>query len=244
MQKIKDRTGEQKILKCGSLVTIKKYYTAKNITIIYDDNTIIENVSYINFKLGRLKNFNKPNLFGVGFFGYGIYSYNSKTEKIYNVWRKMLERCYSLYAKNRRTYKDCVVCDEWHNFQNFAKWFEENYIDGFELDKDIILKGNKIYSPETCCFVPQEINKILTLNNINRGKCLIGVSKKGNKYVAQVNINGTPKDLGHFLTEKQAFEVYKINKEKILKNIAKKYVGVISEKCYNSLICWQIEIND
>lgn len=62
--------------------------------------------------------------------------------------------------KNKPTYEGCTVCDEWLYFSNFKKWFDENYIEGFQLDKDIIIRGNKVYSPQTCCFVPKEINII------------------------------------------------------------------------------------
>jgi hypothetical protein len=242
--KIIDRTGEQKTLKCGSVAKIIEYFSAKNITVQYDDGTIVYKLSYINFKLGRLKNYNKPYLYGVGYFGYGIYKYNDETKKAYNVWRKMMYRCYCEFAKNKRTYIDCYVCHDWHNFQNFAKWYCENYIDGFELDKDILFKGNKCYSANTCCFVPQEINKILTLNNINRGNCVLGVSKRNNKFVAQINIDGIPKDLGHYNNEEKAFYVYKEAKENQIKNKANIYKSKITEECYNSLINWKIEITD
>lgn len=75
----------------------------------------------------------------------------------------MLERCYSArYQERKPTYKGCSVCDEWLNYQNFAKWYDDNYyeIKGeiMCLDKDILVKGNKIYSPENCVFVPNYIN--------------------------------------------------------------------------------------
>jgi hypothetical protein len=75
----------------------------------------------------------------------------------------MMMRCYSLkWSSKFPTYKDCIVDERWHNFQIFGEWFEENYVEGFELDKDILGKSSKIYSPETCCFVPQEINLMFT----------------------------------------------------------------------------------
>ena len=100
----------------------------------------------------------------------------------YNTWRKILERGYDKKFKDKYpTYKDVTVCEEWHNFQVFAKWCEENYnpnfMEGWAIDKDIIIKGNKIYSPETCAFVPAEVNNIVLKSKSIRGDLPIGVSK-------------------------------------------------------------------
>lgn len=112
---------------------------------------------------GKIKDKLHPSVFGVGFNGVGKYkpSTNNKTTKSYDTWRSMMSRCYSKnYQHEKPTYAGCTVCKEWHNFQNFAKWFESYYIEGFELDKDIIFKGNKWYSPITCMFVSQNDNAI------------------------------------------------------------------------------------
>ena len=97
--------------------------------------------------------------FGVGVTGQGEYSHlvrkiNGKHTKVYSVWHDMLGRCYNKkYQEKKPTYIGCTVCEEWHNFQNFAKWYEENYYEvnneEMALDKDILIKGNKIYSPQT-----------------------------------------------------------------------------------------------
>ena len=240
-----DRSGEIIVLKNGLSARILKYYSARNITVIYNDGTIVENIKYINFKLGKIKNNNHKNICSIGYFGYGDYNYNLKTKRCYDIWSKMIKRCYSLeLSNNKNSYKDVIVCEEWHNFQNFAKWYDINYIDGFELDKDILKKGNKIYSPYNCCFVPQELNKILTLNNINRGKFLLGVTKKGSKFISQINIDGIPKEIGRFDSEIDAFDSYKYHKENMLKLKANKYKKTISNECYKALMSRKIEIND
>lgn len=110
---------------------------------------------------GNVKDRLIRSVFGVGFIGDGEYKPRVKKvkSKVYVLWTGMLQRCY--YEKSRdknTTYKGCTVCDEWHNFQNFAKWFDENYIDGFDLDKDIKVDGNKVYSPEACIFVSRQDN--------------------------------------------------------------------------------------
>ena len=97
-----------------------------------------------------------PSVFGIGFIGVGDYkpSFNGRNTKQYISWKGMLERCYSpKWHKEKPTYIGCTVCDEWLNFQAFAEWYDASYITGFQLDKDIKLIGNKIYSPENCKFV-------------------------------------------------------------------------------------------
>ena len=98
----------------------------------------------------------KPSLCGVGFMGVG--EFTSKIKGVhtpeYSHWHDMICRCYNeKRLKKFNTYYDCTVCDEWMNFQTFAGWFSENYIEGYELDKDIKIKGNKEYSPDACMFV-------------------------------------------------------------------------------------------
>jgi len=88
----------------------------------------------------------------------------------YDYWHAMLRRCYSTkYHIHHPTYIGCTVCKEWLIFSNFKRWFDENYRDGFQLDKDILVKGNKVYSPDTCCFVSQHLNTLITSDNANKG---------------------------------------------------------------------------
>lgn len=106
----------------------------------------------------------KPSVYGLGFIGEGKYRASVKGVMTpqYRRWINMMERCYSpLYHKRHPTYKDCSVCDEWLNFQNFAKWFDENKPKDnlkYHLDKDLKFSGNKIYSPEFCSFVSPNEN--------------------------------------------------------------------------------------
>lgn len=133
--------------------------------------------SYRDFIRGMVKNPFNPIIYKIGFFGVGEYS-KKNNKKIYQCWQDMMKRAYdSKYKEKNPSYKDCTVCEEWHKFQNFAKWCEENHyeIEGerMELDKDIVVKRNSIYSPETCVFVPSSINKIFTKRQNKRGDFLI-----------------------------------------------------------------------
>lgn len=84
---------------------------------------------------------------------------NGKDMQFYTIWKAMLQRCYDNRLKEKLpTYQECYVCEEWKYLSNFKKWYDEHYVEGWHLDKDILMQGNKFYSPETCCFVPFEIN--------------------------------------------------------------------------------------
>lgn len=186
----------------------------------------------------------KNKIFGVAIFDYNnIIKKNTIEYKTYTVWYSMIRRCYSyIYQKNKPTYEGCTVCDEWLYFSNFKKWYDENYIEGFQLDKDIIIRGNKVYSPETCCFVPKEINIIFQNKSKRIYDLPIGVYKtRYNKYRASLHINGKRVIIGNFNSPEEAFEEYKKEKEKYIKELANKWKDKIDIKAYNSLINYVIE---
>ena len=142
----------------------------------------------------------------------------------YNKWRHMIERCYSLkYQEKHPTYKGCKVCDEWLVFSSFKLWMKSQQWKGNELDKDILLENNKLYSPETCIFVSSSINKLLNRNSAIRGRYPIGVCLDKNKrIIAQCKVDGKMVYLGVHETKELAHETYKNFKYKIIKSIADK----------------------
>ncbi len=139
---------------------IVKYKTARNVLIEFVNTGFKVNVQARNIKSGAVKDLLMPKVYGVGFLGVGEHqpSINGKREAVYTRWMSMLARC---YTSEKPSYKNSYVCDEWHNFQNFAEWFKENNIEGFEIDKDELQYGveNKVYSPKTCIFVHPDKNK-------------------------------------------------------------------------------------
>lgn len=182
---------------------------------------------------------NKPSVYNKGFLTGG--EFNSKN-KSYQRWRSMLKRCYcEKYQTKQPTYIGCLVIDEWLNFENFAKWDIQNYKETYQLDKDCLFKGNKIYSPNTCEYVPLEINNLFNKSKINKkynlpiGVCLS--KNKINKYRVQLN----QKFIGSFDNIDEAFNTYKILKEKQIKLIANKYKNNISEKYYIAMLNYKIE---
>lgn len=94
----------------------------------------------------------------------------------YQTWKSMFERCYSVkYQERKPTYKGCIVSKEWLTFSNFRSWMEKQDWEGMQLDKDLLLEGNKVYSAETCVFVSSTVNKFTNNNGAKRGEWLIGV---------------------------------------------------------------------
>ena len=187
-------------------------------------------------------------LYSVGYLGVGIYS-TEKNKKEYKTWKCMIERCYSeSFQRRNPTYIGCYVCDEWHNFQNFAKWYNENYyeLDGETmcLDKDILVKGNKVYSPETCVFAPISINCLFANSENGRGDLPIGVRRSRNKYSSYAFINKKSTYLGCFNTPEDAFYAYKKAKEDYIKQVADQYKDKIPHKLYDAMYRYEVEITD
>jgi hypothetical protein len=113
------------------------------------------------------------------------------------------------------------------------------------LDKDIIVKNNNIYSPETCLVVPASINKLFITGKSRRGDCLVGVScESKNSYRVLFSKNGIKESFGSFKTEEEAFLVYKKEKEKHIKEIADKYSTLLPQKVYKALINYKVDITD
>ena len=216
------------------------------------------NMSHIILlKNGNIKCPYERRTFGVGFLGEGKYkmSENGKLTDVYIIWHGILRRCYDpKFHEKHPTYKGCRVEDYLLNFQHMGKWIEDNYykVPGEKmcLDKDILCKGNKVYSRETCIFVPERINLLFTKRDNDRGKNPIGVSDlpSGN-YQAYCN-NGYGKTiyLGTYSTKEEAFQVYKNYKEKVIKEVIDSYEGVIPEPHYSRLreamYNYEVEMDD
>ena len=255
-----DRIGEKRINNFGSKMVITKYRKYSDIDVYFPEyNWIAKGTQYINFKNGNIKCPYEKRTYEVGYIGEGEYKVkeNGKQTKYYKVWHSMLQRCYSEeYHKKYPTYVGCEVDKEWLNFQEYGKWFERNYyeIEGEQmcLDKDILVKHNKIYSPDTCIFVPHNINVLFTKRDNNRGDYPLGVSynKQDKKFQATCSIydfkeNKTQlKHLGYYNTPEKAFETYKQFKEKHIKKVADYYKGLIPKKLYDSMYNYKVDIND
>ncbi len=249
--KSKNRIGEKYITNEGYEVEIIEYFSKDNTTIKFKNGFILHNIGVGNLKKGNVKNPYHPSIQGVGYLGEGIHicAIDSLKTKCYSTWSDVLRRCYNEKERYKNpTYKTVTVCEEWHNFQNFAKWYEENWKDymdsSWQLDKDILSRENKTYSPETCAFVPQEINSLLVKRQNDRSKVSIGVYKEKSCYSVKINKYGNSKTLWGFKTPEEAFNAYKEAKEQYIKEVADKWKDLINEKVYEALYSYTVEITD
>lgn len=131
----------------------------------------------------------------------------------YAAWTGMLRRaCSEEFHKRKPTYKDVKVCDEWKYFMGFREWFIKNHVDGYQLDKDLLVIDNKIYSPETCTYAPNWLNSFTISCKSSRGDYLVGVywNKQKNKFKAQCcnPITKKAEHLGYFSSEEDAYEAW------------------------------------
>lgn len=158
----------------------------------------------------------------------------------YRTWKSMLERCYSdKYHQKEPAYIGCSVCDDWIRFSNFKRWFDNpknGYKDGYQLDKDLLLQGNKVYSSETCCFLPREINAAIQVSRINENNG-VKFNKKGD-YTVHASLGGKKVNVGKFKNINDARNAYINAKKDNLLYLADKYYveGKISHNIYNALI--------
>jgi hypothetical protein len=195
----------------------------------------------------------KRTVYGVGYLGESDYkvSENGKCTKQYKVWCEMIRRCYSDAShKAKPSYKKYSVDPAWHCFSTFAEWYDKNYycIDNekMQLDKDILIKGNKLYSPETCVFVPQIINLLFIKNDADRGDLPIGVywNKRDKNFRARCRNRGKRINIGEYSTKEEAFKAYKAYKENLIKEIANEYKSQIPMSLYQAMVEYEVEITD
>lgn len=249
----KEREGLEKVNNVGDKMKIIKYNSSKSIIVQFENKNYVTETDWSNWVRSSIKNPYSPSVFKKGYIGEGgnkSREENGEKTKKYLTWFAMLQRCYSLNSLDSKpTYLGCSVCEGWMNFQNFCEWFDLNYYEipntTMCLDKDILNKGNKIYSPNTCVFVPQEINKLLTKRDRFRGDLPIGVKKTpSNNFTSVCNLNNKNIFLGKFDNIKDAFNEYKKFKEEVMRIMADKYKTYIPKNLYDSLYSYSVEISD
>lgn len=158
----------------SGLAKILKYTDTKNVTVQFESGEIVV-TCMSSLRKGNVKSRTFPSVYGIGYIGIGEHiSYHPETNKktiCYNLWQSMLQRCYSEKQQQSvaKTYKDVTVDSRWHNFQNFAEWFEKEkdcgyYQTGWQLDKD--LSSARVYSPEVCLFLPRELNRVFKTSRV------------------------------------------------------------------------------
>lgn len=261
MKNMKDnRTGETAITKQGCLAKIIEYNNYSDILVEFQDAYKYKvRASYKEFKNGSIKNWYYPSVCGVGIVGERYKDYitsNKRKLPEYKMWSSMLSRCFDKkYKEKEPAYEDVTCCEEWLLFENFYEWFHKQdnfdkcfYDEDYAIDKDILFKGNKIYSPETCCLVPRIINSLFIKRARDRGEFPIGVTAHKEKYRARCDnpLLNTRVHIGLFATPELAFEAYKIYKERLIKQVAQiEYNNSnITKECYDAMMDYEVEITD
>lgn len=242
MAKIKNRLNEINVNSEGYVMKVIEYNNNKDVWVEFQDEYKAKvHTCYSHFKNGEVKNPYHKSIYGVGYLGQGKYS--RKTHfKYYSHWAHMMDRCYNKKISNSSDY--------FHNFQNFAKWCEDNYyeINGEKicLDKDILIKNNRTYSPNNCLFVPDRINTLFCKTDKVRGDYPIGCSYNKEKNMIEVHCSTLNKreHLGYYNTTKEAFQIYKQFKENYIKEVADEYKDKIPNKLYEALYKYEVEITD
>ena len=231
---------------------ILKYNGSKSVEIQFLKTGFETTAQLGDIKSGLIKDPYSPSVYGVGVLGAKYPpSINGVQTKEYTLWQNMLRRCYSDNSKKKQpTYEGCEVSENFKSYEYFYDWCNSKVgfgVEGWQLDKDLLVKGNKVYSENTCVFIPAEVNTLLVKSTASRGKHLIGVcwNKTKKSFVAHVGKNkGKSEHLGYFNTEIEAFNAYKQAKESFIKEQANKWKGQIDIRAYNALMNYTVEITD
>ena len=234
----------------GDLI-VTKYVNSKAVCVKFVVTGYETTTKASNVIAGSVKDRLLPTVYGIGITGDIQVNVNGQYLKEYKIWKRVLCRCYSVgYQKVQPTYIDCSVSENFRYLEYFKEWCNNqigfNSVDEkgkpFALDKDILVKGNRVYNEDVCVFVPQEVNLLFTKRGKSRGDYPIGVSFHKSRGMLTATLNN--KYLGYFNTAEQAFQVYKTAKEAYIKEVANKWKGKIDPKVYEALINYEVHIDD
>lgn len=264
-----DREGHQFTTNSGWDGIIEKWNSSHSVIVLWQDGSRSEeNWGAINS--GSIKPLFQPSVCGVGYIGDGRFLTNSYKvllqgkeyvdPRIYAYWQRMISRCYNEKEQMKpscRAYIGCTVDPVWHNFQNFAEWAYTKeqawYVEGgviWELDKDCLVPGNRVYGPDVCTFLPPDINIVLADSprpkGLPRGVNYIKPGTAGAKqgYIARCHIFGERKYLGYYEDEMTAFYKYKSYKESHIKDLAEKFKDKLELQAYSALLSCEIKPYD
>lgn len=236
------KVGEIRYNSFGTPMKIIGYEKMDKITIEFLDLHKFQKITtYSNFIRGQVKNPYDRTIRGVGYLGDGKYMTNQTLHerRAFGIWCNMIDRCYNEEVRSKyAAYSDCIICDSWQCYQVFRKWYDDNFYnvgtERMHIDKDILYKNNRVYSPETCILVPQRIN-MLFMHKPNKYNLPNGVKPSSSgKYEAKYN----GKYLGVFGSVEEAAIVHNKEKKKVIIQIANEYKDQIPVRVYDALINW------
>jgi hypothetical protein len=240
----------------GEFEIVQKIDSERSLVKFLDEHGYSVVVQHCSIRSGFVKNPYAPALFGVGYFGVGEYKcrHSSAADGAmqtpeYSAWLNMLQRCY--YSKyicrvnDAECYDDVTVCDEWLNFQNFAKWWVEKSnlcrSSGIKanLEKDILAdKGvAKVYSPDNCCVVPYEINTFFVgESKVKKSGLPVCITQKYGKFYIPA-MNGVYHNKS-FDSLEDAVKFKHEFKQSMLNKLVHKYIHVLEDRVVERLLSY------
>ena len=237
------KVGDIGNLSDGHPYEIVEYKSAQNITIkIKEPREHLVVVTGSNLARGNVYNKYRISTMN-GVFGDAKVDSSSKC---YRTWVSLLRRVYRS-PEHVVAYKDCIICEDWHYLEKFEQWVEQQvYQESWQLDKDLLVKGNKTYAPEFCVFIPKEINTFLTNRYNHRGEWPVGVTyhTRISKWQATCNRDGKSVYLGVFTSPEEAFSAYKKEKEDFAKVLAGRWKGIVDDKVIEKLMEFEVKDTD
>lgn len=247
-------SGSLHEVKYGETIKVIEYINKSKVLIEFQDEYKVQKwVAKSEITNGTARNPYRKTLFNRGFLGDGPFKAkeNGFNTLEYTVWSGIFWRCYDERKLIRNpTYRGCYIREDWYNFQEFAVWItkQPQFLPGWDLDKDLLVKGNNCYSVDTCCLLPAEINCFFAIKNSDNG-CPPGVhfATREGKYKAQIKdqySGSNQRYLGMSVDPLEMFYVYKKAKEEQAKFLAEKWKSQLDSKAYEKLISWTIEIGE
>jgi len=224
--------GEKHITNEGHELTVIEGGSKYGYCTIQIEKWISEK-NYGNIKAGKIRYPYHKSIFSIGYIGVGSYNYIN-FKKAYNVWVAMIQRCHEKKRlKIRPDYIEVEISKEWYNFQIFAEWFEKHYIEGWQIDKDLLSGSKKMYSKDTCCFLPPELNVFLQKKQKNNTSGKLGVfwNKKRKKWASSIGL----KHLGFFNNIEDAAVAYRKAKKEKLLMLIEKYSNKLEQRALKAL---------
>lgn len=236
------KTGDIFITNENCQVKVIQYVDRKNVLIEFQDKHKHQTYVQVGHLVrGAVRNPYKPSVCGIGFTGVGRYApkVNGKRTQVYSVWHSMFNRCYNpnQFEKNP-TYQDCEVCEAWHNFQVFAEWYESQPFSNldYEIEKDLLIEGNRVYSPTTCLLAPKAINSLFRGHKRIDENMPMGVYQKEHGFQSLIRMNGILVNLGFFNNAQDASNAYQKAKKEYVKQKALEWQNRIDERLFDALM--------
>lgn len=226
---------------------VMDYKNAENVLIRFKTTGYEAIVRSQHIRKGLVKDYILPSVYGVGYYG-NSEAMERKTCVVRSRWVGLMRRCYD-ESRIEPAYITANVATDWHSFISFEEWAINQHgfnQKGWELDKDLLCRGNTLYSSETCVFLPKKINTALIRCERQRGDFPIGVqpNKTGKKYEAWCGDGVRSRYLGVFDTIIEAFLCYKLKKEQTLSDYAEEYKELLDPRAYDALLNYRVEITD